>query len=437
MANGKLKIAIIGSGSTYTPELIEGIINRRDSLPVRELYFMDIDDRKRNIVGGLCVRMIEHAGLDCKCVLTDNLDEALTGADFVLAQIRVGKLLARVKDEKIPLKYGLLGQETNGIGGMFKGLRTVPEIVRIAHRMEELCPDAWLINFSNPAGMVADAVLNNTKIKMFGLCNVPINMEASIKSKLGLEDAEIEYVGLNHLSWVTSIMHDGHDYLVDAISQGLNSDAMKNIPASGFGKEVIKAVGGIPNSYLEYYYFRGEKVEHCLHAEKCRGEECIEIEENLLNMYSDTGLYVKPELLSKRGGSRYSEVAINLVDSIYNDKQDVHVVNLKNNGAIPFMDDDDVVEVRAIIGKDGGKPIPVTHYNEHIASYMKMMKAYEKSAIKAALTGNVDDAFRALLINPLTGDWNKLYPCFYELLEAHIDYLPNFKDALKAYKESH
>lgn len=436
MAKDGLKIAIIGSGSTYTPELIEGIINKRETLPVRELYFMDIDERKRTIVGGLCVRMIEHAGLPCKCVLTDNLDEALNGADFVLAQIRVGKLPARVKDETIPLKYNLLGQETNGIGGMFKGLRTVPEIVRIAHRMEELCPDAWLINFSNPAGMVAEAVLNNTKIKMFGLCNVPINMETSIKDKLGLKDAEVEYVGLNHLSWVTSIVHDGHDYLSDAIAQGLNSEAMKNIPATGFSKDVIKAVGGIPNSYLEYYYFRGNKVEKCLHAEKCRGEECMEIEENLLEMYSDTGLYVKPELLSKRGGARYSEVAINLVNSIYNDTNDIHVVNLKNNGAVPFMDDDDVVEVRARIGKNGGVPLPVTHYNEHIASYMKMMKAYEKSAIKAALTGNVDDAYRALLINPLTGDWDKLYPCFYELLEAHIDFLPKFKPALEAYKAS-
>lgn len=436
MSKDALKIAIIGSGSTYTPELIEGIINKKDSLPVRELYFMDIDERKRTIVGGLCVRMIEHSGLNCKCVLTDNLDEAITGADFVLAQIRVGKLPCRVLDEKIPLKYDLLGQETNGIGGMFKGLRTVPEILKIAHRMEELCPDAWLINFSNPAGMVAEAVLNNTKIKMFGLCNVPINMETSIKEKLGLKDANIEYVGLNHFSWVTSIEHDGHDYLKEAMEQGLNSAAMKNIPATGFSKEVINCVGGIPNSYLEYYYFRTAKVKHCQEVEKCRGEECMEIEENLLKMYSDTGLYVKPELLSKRGGARYSEVAINLVDSIYNDKNDIHVVNLKNNGAVPFMDPDDVVEVRARVGKNGGTPLPVTHYNEHIASYMKMMKSYEKNAIKAAMTGDVNSAFRALLINPLTGDWDKLYPCFYELLDAHINYLPKFKPALDAYKAS-
>ena len=430
-----LKIAIIGSGSTYTPELIEGLINKRETLPLDELYFMDIDERKRTIVGGLCVRMIKAAGLTCKCVLTDNLDEALDGADFVLAQIRVGKLPARVKDEKIPLKYGLLGQETNGIGGMFKGLRTVPVIVDIAHRMEKLCPNAWLINFSNPAGMVAEAVLNNTKIKMFGLCNVPINMEGSVKSKLGLDDAEIEYIGLNHLSWITSIKANGHEYLADALNAGLNSDAMKNIPATGFPKDLIQAVGGIPNSYLEYFYFRSAKVEHCQHAEKCRGEECMEIEENLLKIYSDSELHVKPELLSKRGGSRYSEVAINLVNSIHNNINDIQVVNLKNNGAVPFMDDNDVIETRAYIGKDGGKTLKVEHYNDHIAAYMKMMKSYEKHAVKAALTGDVNEAFQALLINPLTGDYDKFAPCFWELLEAHKEFLPNFAKALEEHKK--
>ena len=171
----KLKIAIIGAGSTYTPELMEGIINKKDSLPVRKLYLMDIDERKLSIVGGLCQRMVEHAGLDLEVVLTMNLDEALEGASFVCAQIRVGKLPARVLDEKIPLKYGLIGQETNGVGGFFKGMRTIPEIMKIVHKMEEICPDAWLINFSNPSGMIAEAVLNNSKIKMMGLCNVPIN----------------------------------------------------------------------------------------------------------------------------------------------------------------------------------------------------------------------------------------------------------------------
>src|SRR5690554_3842321 len=184
-----LKIAIIGSGSTYTPELIEGFINNKETLPVTELYLMDINDRKLNIVGELSKRMIEHSDLDCKVVLTKDLDEALDGASFVLVQIRVGLLPARILDEKIPLKYDLIGQETNGIGGFFKGLRTIPEIMKIAKKMEELCPDAWLINFSNPAGMLTEAILNHTNIKAIGVCNVPINMIDSLKRRLKLENA--------------------------------------------------------------------------------------------------------------------------------------------------------------------------------------------------------------------------------------------------------
>lgn len=421
-----LKIAIIGAGSTYTPELIEGLINKRETLPLKELYLMDIEDRKLNIVGGLSKRMIVSAGLDCKVVLTMSLDEALTGADFVLAQIRVGKLPARVLDERIPLKYDLIGQETNGIGGFFKGMRTIPEIMKIAHRMEELCPDAWLINFSNPSGMIAEAVLNNTKIKMLGLCNVPINTIDGIKKKMDLPNAEVEYVGLNHLAWITGIKQDGVDYLEKAIEEGINGAVMQNIPAFNFTHELIKTVGAIPTSYLIYYYYRDAQLEKAKTAEKCRGEICMEIEEQLLDIYSNSELHTKPELLSKRGGARYSEVAINLVNSIYNDTNDIQVVNCLNNGAIPFMQDNDAVEVCARIGRDGAKVIKTNCQNEHIKEYMLMMKAYEKHAVKAALTGDEDEAMRALLINPLVGDYKKAKPCFDELKEAHKAHLPQF-----------
>ncbi|HHU56203.1 MAG TPA: 6-phospho-beta-glucosidase [Acholeplasmataceae bacterium] len=422
-----LKIAIIGAGSTYTPELIEGFINKKDTLPVRKLYLMDIDDRKLNVVGGLCERMIKAAGLDCSVHFTKSLDEALDGADFVLVQIRVGKLPARILDEKIPLKYDLIGQETNGIGGFFKGMRTIPEILKITNKMEKLCPDAWLINFSNPSGMIAEAVLNYTKIKMLGLCNVPINMIDSVKKRLGLKEAEVEYVGLNHLSWITSIKSNGKDYLQDAIAEGINSEAMKNIPSSGFSAELIKTVGAIPSSYLEYYYFKDEKLKKLKEAEKCRGEVCLEIEENLLDIYSNSEIHTKPELLSRRGGARYSEVAINLVNSIYNDIGDIQVVNCKNQGAISFMDDNDVVEICARIGKDGATPIKANFENEHIKEYMLMMKAYEIHSVNAALTGDKDEAIRALMINPLVFDYHKAYDCFNEMLEVHEKYLPQFK----------
>jgi len=252
----KLKIALIGAGSTYSPELIEGLINKKDSLPLGELYLMDIDDRKLKIVGGLCERMIKAAGLDCQVVLSKSLENSLVNADFVLAQIRVGKLPARILDEKIPLKYDLIGQETNGIGGFFKGMRTIPVILDIVRKMEQLCPEAWLINFSNPSGMICEAVLNYTNIKMLGLCNVPINMIDSVKKRLNLPNASVEYVGLNHLTWITAITDQKQDYLQTAIAAGLNSEAMKNIPASGFSADLIRTIKAIPSSYLEYYYFK-------------------------------------------------------------------------------------------------------------------------------------------------------------------------------------
>ena len=422
-----MKICIIGAGSTYTPELIEGLINKRDTLPLTELYLMDIDDRKLSIVGNLAKRMIEHSELNCKVVLTKDYEEALMNAEFVLCQIRVGKLPARQKDERIPLKYNLIGQETCGMGGMFKAFRTIPAMLKIVKLMEKCCPNAWLINFSNPSGLLAQALLNHTNVKMMGLCNVPLNMIDGIKRKLNLpKEAKIEYFGLNHFTYVTSIEYNGKDYLNDALEAGLNSDAMKNIPASGFSAEQIKAIGGIPSSYLEYYYFKDSKLEKLKHAEKCRAEVCMELEEQLLDLYSQPTLYVKPEQLSKRGGARYSEVAISLVNAIYNDLQEVHAVNILNNGAIDFLRDDDAVEVLAVVGKDGAKPLKVTHYTEHIKEYIQAIKAYERHAVNAAITGDREEAMRAMIMNPLMNDLNTSKACFEEMLEAHKEYLPQF-----------
>jgi 6-phospho-beta-glucosidase len=424
----KLKIAIIGAGSTYTPELIEGVINRIASLPVTELILMDIDARKLEIVGGLCRRMVEKTGLNIKFVLTMDLTEALNQADFVLAQIRVGKLPCRILDEKIPLKYGLIGQETTGIGGFFKGLRTIPAMLEITGQMEKLCPDAWLINFSNPSGILAQALQNATKIKTLGLCNVPINMYAEVEESLGMTDLEIEYIGLNHLSFITGIKHKEQDLLQEVLLQGVHGQGMKNIPLQGFSSELIQTIGAIPSSYLEYFYFREDKLKHLLEEEKCRGEVCVEIEEHLLEMYQQETLAEKPKELEKRGGARYSEAAISLVDAIYNDKQEIHVVNVLNQGALEFMAEDDTVEIAAVVGKDGAKPIPIRGFtNQHVIELMRTVKAYERHAVNAALWGDDEEAMKALLIHPLIGDYNKAKLCYEEMKQAHKDYLPQFK----------
>jgi len=422
-----MKIAVIGSGSTYTPELIEGLIQNRDTLKVTELYLMDIDINKLTIVGGLVVRMIEKAGLACKVTMTEDLDEALTGASYVLAQIRVGRLPARILDEKIPLKYNLIGQETTGIGGFFKALRTIPVIENIAHRMEELCPEAWLINFSNPSGILADMLLNHTKIKSIGLCNVPINMTIDIREKLNLPEAQIDYMGLNHLSWVTSIKDHGKEYIDIALEKQIAGVTMNNMTKTYFDYDVVKMVGAIPCSYLQYFYFRNSKLEKLLHEEKTRGEQCVEIENELLKLYQDASLYEKPEILNSRGGHLYSLAAISLICAIENDSQERHVVNIKNNGTIPFMEDDDVLEIPAIIGKDGAKPVSVDRWdNIHIKNMMRIVKAYEKLTIKAALSGDDNAALNALMLNPLIGDFQAAKACYYEMKEANKPYLSRF-----------
>ena len=422
----EITVAVIGSGSTYCPELVDGFLKASDSLKLKKISFMDINERKRTIVGDLCVRMLKKAGVDCEVVMTDDLDLALQGADFVVTQIRVGMLHARYLDESIHKKYNLIGQETTGIGGMFKALRTIPVIKHICDRIEAICPDAWLINFTNPSGIITEFVLNNTNVKNIGLCNVPIDMLDDIKETTG-PDVDINYVGLNHLSWVTSIKKDGKELITDMINQGYKAKVMANIQDDGIGLDCLKAVNAIPSSYLQYYYCREAKLQHQRDDEKTRAQVCMEIEEQLLKMYQDEELCVKPALLDKRGGHKYSLAAVNLINSLANDVGDIQVVNVKNNGTLDFLEDDDVIEAPCVIGKDGAKPIKVTDFhNKHIINLIRIVKAYEKYTVEAATTGNENAAINGLLIHPLVGDYDKAVKCFNELKEAHKEFLPEF-----------
>lgn len=422
-----MKLTVIGAGSTYSPEIFDGIIRRKDSLPIDQVALMDIDANKLSIVGGFIERMLCAGGLEnVRCIQTDDLDTALRGADYVIAQIRVGQLPARVKDEKIPLKYGLIGQETTGIGGFFNALRTIPPILHIAKRMEELCPDAWLINFSNPSGIVAQAVQSNSSIKMVGLCNCPINTLMDCRAWLNDPEASIEYVGLNHLSWVTKVMSHQENELQQLLQQGAMGTA-KNVPHIAFSMEMLLAAGGIPSSYLNYFYLREEQLERMKNAKLSRGEECMQIEKELLELYQQPELTKKPEQLSKRGGALYSEAAVSLIDCIHNDRNETHVVDIRNNGAIPFLRDDDVVEISSTVRRDSITPQPITVMpNEQIVALIQTVKAYERLTVEAALTGDRIAALRALMVHPLVGDFNLAQQCFDEMLEAHREYLPQF-----------
>lgn len=423
----EISLAVIGSGSTYCPELIDGFIRAQDSLKLNSIAFMDIDERKRTIVGNLCVRMLDAAGIDCDVLFTDDLDLALQGADFIVTQIRVGKLPARHLDETIPLKYGLIGQETTGIGGFFKALRTIPVMQNICNRIEAICPEAWLVNFTNPSGIISEFIQNFTKVKNIGLCNVPINMIDDTREIAG-DGSEITYLGLNHLSWIASVKVDGENILPKMMAEGFSTKVMENIVDDGFSMECLKTINAVPSSYLQYFYGRVKKLEHLLSAKQSRAEECIEIEEELLKIYEDEKITVKPALLDKRGGHKYSLAAVSLIDAIANDTNTINVVNIKNGHTLDFLDENDIVEIAAKIGKNGAVPVPIERIgNRHIIGLMRVIKEYERYTVKAAMSGSVEDAMNALLIHPLIGDWDKASKCFEEMKHAHKKYLPQFE----------
>lgn len=432
-----IKVVTIGGGSSYTPELIEGFIKRYDELPVKELWLVDIKEgeEKLRIVGELAKRMVKKAGVPMDIHLTLDRREALKDADFVTTQIRVGLLDARIKDEKIPLKYGVIGQETNGPGGMFKGLRTIPVILDITKDMAELCPDAWLINFTNPAGMVTEAVLKYGKIKkVVGLCNVPIGMKMSIAKMLGVDSSRlnIDFAGLNHMVYGLNVYLDGEkvtDKVIDILTSDDVSMTVKNIVDLGWEKEFIKALGIIPCPYHRYYYQTRKMLEHELEEAKIvgtRGEVVKKVEKELFELYKDPNLDYKPPQLEKRGGAYYSDAACNLISSIYNNKGDIQPVNTRNNGAISSIDHDSAVEVSCVITKDGPKPLAMGDLPVPVKGLVQQIKSFERVTIEAAVTGDYNKALLAMTINPLVPSDTVAKQILDEMLEAHKEYLPQF-----------
>ncbi|WP_079708700.1 6-phospho-beta-glucosidase [Paraliobacillus ryukyuensis] len=442
MAKG-IKIATIGGGSSYTPELVEGFINRYDELPIRELWLVDIEagKEKLEIVGNLAKRMIKKADLPIDVHLTLDREEALRDADFVTTQFRVGLLEARAKDERIPLKYDVLGQETNGPGGLFKGLRTIPVILDICKDMERLCPNAWLINFTNPAGMVTEAVLRYSNIKkVVGLCNVPIGLEMGIAKLLDVDHSRIhiDFAGLNHMVFGLDVYVDGvsvRNKVINLLTDPENTSFVKNIEGQGWEPAFIRSLGVLTCPYHNYYYKSRDMVEKTKKeaAEKgTRAEVVLQLEKELFELYKDPELTIKPPQLEERGGAYYSDAAVRLINSIYNDKRDIQPVNTRNNGAIASLPNDSAVEVSCVITKDGPKPITVGDLPVAVRGLVQQIKSFERISAEAAVTGNYDTAVLALTINPLTPSDTVAKQIVDEMMEAHKEHLPQFFQKVEA-----
>lgn len=421
-----LKVCVIGGGSTYTPELIEGFIVRTRELPVREIVLVDVDEERLGIVGGLAGRMLRAAGADIALSLTKDRREALVGADYVITQLRVGGMAARVLDEKIPIQFGVIGQETTGPGGFACALRTIPVLLEVALDVAEVAPEARLINFTNPSGIVTEALLKHTNVPVIGLCNIPIGFQTQIASQLGTspDRVRLDYVGLNHLSWLRGVQADGEDVFPRVFAAYLDRSRKGEFP---FSPELLETLGLIPSYYLRYYYHRDLVLEEQLRAGKTRAQEVSEIEAELLKLYGDSELVTKPKLLERRGGAHYSTAAVGLISAMHNDTGEIHILNVRNDGAIPDLPWDCVVEIPAVVHRNGVHPLPTAPLPPSIRGLVQQVKAYEELTVEAAVEGDARTALQALLAHPLVPSFSAAQGLWAAIVEAHRAYLPQFR----------
>jgi 6-phospho-beta-glucosidase len=416
------KIAVVGGGSTYTPELIEGFARRADRLPIDELVLLDVDPERLDIVGGLAARMLARMGWPGQLTRTTDREAAIDGADFVLIQLRVGGQAARLVDETVPPTFGVIGQETTGAGGFAKALRTVPVVLDLAELVgRRAAPGAWIVDFTNPVGIVTQALVDDGH-RAVGLCNVAINLQRRIAQRFGVapERVALEHVGLNHLSWERAVRVDGEDRLRDLLDEDRDDLADElNLPA-----DLIDWVGAIPSYYLRYYYLTRTVLGEQLDGHT-RAADVMDIESRLLEMYRDPSLTEKPELLDHRGGAFYSEAAAMLIASLHDGRGDVQVVDVRNGGALPDLPDGAVVEVPCVVDRDGAHPLPLAPLAPEQRGLVQAVKAYEELAIAAARTGDRAIALRALAANPLVGA-EVAAPLLDAILEANAAFLPRF-----------
>ena len=427
-----MKIAVIGGGSTYTPELVSGFLKMHSTLPVTELWLMDIAERLE-IVGGFVRRMVARQGGSFEVRLTDNRREAIQDAQYIITQFRIGGMAARREDEYLGRRHDLIGQETTGIGGMAMALRTIPVILEIAHEISELSAKAVFVNFTNPAGLITEAITRHAPdIKAIGLCNVPITTKMGLLSlldkRMGLRfnphDVTLNTLGLNHLSWHRGLIVAGEEYWPRVIEAYIED--LEEQPDPDWPPQLIQALAMIPNYYLGYYYNREKKIAAQKSWPPSRAEEVMEIENSLLQIYADSSQVEMPDILMKRGGAYYSTMATRLLNAIHNKLGEVHVLNHPNRGAVSTWPDDWVLELPCRVGPEGIHPVPTEPLPVICAGLVAQVKTYELLTVEAAVQGSRSAAFQALLAHPLGPDLDEIEAVLEDMLETHKEYLPQF-----------
>ncbi|WP_188456630.1 6-phospho-beta-glucosidase [Virgibacillus oceani] len=433
-----LKLVVIGGGSSYTPELVEGIIDNQKSLQVSEIWLVDIEkgQEKLAIIEGLSRRMIEKANCPIKIVATLDRREAIKNATYIITQIRVGQLKMRRNDEYISIKHGVVGQETTGAGGFMKALRTIPVMLDICKDIEELAPDAWLLNFTNPAGIITEAILKHSNVNVIGLCNNPINFYKKFAKtyQVPMKDVSINFVGINHLIWITGFYIKGQSRIEDILTGKSDSYEAKNIPDFGWDLEFLQSLKAIPCGYHKYYYQTDqilEKQREEYSRNETRADQVQQVEKELFEIYQNPNVQEKPKALEQRGGAYYSEAAIELIKSIHLDSKKTHTLNVKNNGTIPCLLNDACIEVNCVVENHQITPLQVGSIPPQIRGLLQHVKAYEELTVKAAVTGNRGIALQALTLHPLIPSVDKAKSIFDEMLAVNEQYLSQFDLEIK------
>lgn len=428
-----MKVAVIGGGSSYTPELINGFLERHSQFPMTELWLMDVLPERLEVVGKFAQRMVAAQGNPFAVHLTTNQWEAVTGASYVTTQLRVGWMQARRADEYLGRRHGLIGQETTGVGGMAKALRTIPVILKIAQDMQELAqPDALLVNFTNPAGLVTQALAKYaSNVPSVGVCNVPINMKMNVLKRLANQGvvvephrAQLDTLGLNHLTWHRGFTIDGED-MWPRVMEGYVAE-LQNSDHPDWQPEMVESLKMIPNYYLQYFYHTAHKLAEQEKWPPSRAEAVMAIEDELLAQYAEPDRSEPPPGLMQRGGAYYSTVATQLLTAHYNDLNEVHVVNVAHHGAVPGWPGDWVLEMPCKIGRFGIHPIPTEPLPPACFGLVAQVKMYELLTVEAAVHGDRNAAYQALLAHPLGPSADKVAAVLDDLLTTHQEYLPQF-----------
>ena len=428
-----LKVTVIGGGSTYTPELIQGFLKRMEHFPLDELWLMDIDRTRLETVGQFSKRVVNGNEKPFEVVLSTNQKESIHDASYVITQFRVGKMDARREDEYLGQRYGLIGQETTGVGGMASALRTIPPILEVARDIQDLAPNALLVNFTNPSGLITEALFRYApEVNSVGVCNATIGTKMEILEKLNQklavnihpDDAQLKALGLNHLTWFYGLEIDGKDYWPQ-IMQTLIEE-MKDQDDPYFDVALLRNLNMLPNSYLRYFYYTDQLLAEQNKWPPSRAEEVMKIEEKLLNYYQNSENVTIPDLLNNRGGAYYSTVAAQLINAHYNKLNETHILNTRHNGAVPEWNNDWVLELPCTIGMSGIVPKPTSPLPPVCESLITQVKTYEILTAKAAVDGDRTSAYRALLAHPLGPSADKIDVVLNDMLETNRSYLPQF-----------